>query len=901
MIAVAQDDVSQRLLEAYQGFVRALELRLTKVGYVLALCLVPAAVTLDLFVYPELIRPIIILRLICDAMMLPCFGMLFTRMGRRYTRTLATTFLLVPMLSICWMIYASEGSDSPYYAGLNLVMLAACLLTTFGARDAMCFCAVVLASYCFACFLHAAAPPATTLHKSVLINGNVLVNNLYFLAATALVCVTSCHFSSLRRFEDFRLKHELDANNTQLASTLKKLQDTEVQLVQSEKMNALGKLSAGLLHEINNPLNFTFMALQIAQQDAEDDPSLKETLGDIHQGMSRIRSVISDLRAFAYPSKLSDAEPFKLSEALTTALRLTAHEIGEIPIEQIGVAETRVLGSKTQIVHVLMNLVVNAVHALREKPTGREPRITIECVAKGGRTEIAVRDNGTGVAATDLHRLLEPFFTTKEPGKGTGLGLSICHTIVRNHGGDISITTDHASWTRVAFDLAAAPECAPAPINLSECRMTLPNTGEKAPASGYAILYVDDEEQALKYFRRGFEKEFPVLTASSVPQALALLEKEHANVGVLLTDHRMPGQTGVELLARVRHAWPDIVRILVTAYSDIGSAIDAVNSGSVFKYLTKPVDLPNLKAVLREAMGVFVEKRRRDTLLDEKLSTIQQMVVTDRVQSMAAMASGISHHIRNSLTAMTCYFEELDSAAEAGTPGAGAPEGYLKNLLALAKQDRERLARIAQDVSQHVSVPRFEIKADVELAPLLRQAAADAVEALGGRPVSLDVPAGFPNLKADPAALVRMFSALIACVAGQARPGGAVSVTVLPIHAAASPGEEGRAHSRDTAARARIRLRGEGLDWQDEQVAAFFSPFSVSSTAPARLGMGLLETYYTAIGHGGELQTHAKAPLGPGFEVSLALDPEAARRDQSAGRGLALPTVGPTPPRAIPA
>ena len=155
-----------------------------------------------------------------------------------------------------------------------------------------------------ACLLHTAAPAGDALHKSALANGSVLFNNLYFLVATAVrvrgVVPTS---ASKRRFEDFRLRHELDVNNEPADATIKKLQETEVQLVQSEKMNALGKLSAGLLHEINNPLNFTFMALQVAEQEAGDNAELKETLADISQGMTRIRAVISDLRTFAYPSQ----------------------------------------------------------------------------------------------------------------------------------------------------------------------------------------------------------------------------------------------------------------------------------------------------------------------------------------------------------------------------------------------------------------------------------------------------------------------------------------------------------------------------------------------------------------------------------------------------------------------
>ena len=91
-------------------------------------------------------------------------------------------------------------------------------------------------------------------------DARTLYNNLYFLVLNGVIATTACRTAS-GGLEDFRLRHELAVNNHELAATLKKLQETEVQLVQSEKMNALGKLSAGLLHEVNNPLNFTFMAV----------------------------------------------------------------------------------------------------------------------------------------------------------------------------------------------------------------------------------------------------------------------------------------------------------------------------------------------------------------------------------------------------------------------------------------------------------------------------------------------------------------------------------------------------------------------------------------------------------------------------------------------------------------
>src|SRR3954471_21542200 len=125
---------------------------------------------------------------------------------------------------------------------------------------------------------------------------------------------------------------------------------------------------------------------------------------------------------------------------------------------------------------------------------------------------------------------------------------------------------------------AAAPN--PSPDVPPHAQPTPAAQTAAAPAlQPYAILYVDDEEQALKYFKKAYANTFPVLTAPSVDEALKVLEAEHAQVGILLSDHRMPGKTGVELLATVKDKWPHIMRILVTAYADMESAILAVNSG----------------------------------------------------------------------------------------------------------------------------------------------------------------------------------------------------------------------------------------------------------------------------------------------------------------------------------
>lgn len=457
---------SESLVEAYKKFYINLRVRQAKICFSLAMFLVPACIGLDYFVYPDLAWPMFVARLWSDVAMLPFFIALFYTWGRKYVRLIDSAPLISACIAICYMIYRAEGALSPYYAGLNIVIAAAILLIPYTLPEACAICGFVITSYIVTCVLQYYNHPPVHVPVSVLPPFNTMVNNFYFLAMTALIACTSNHFSSVRRFQEFRLRHELDENNlqlaqtnqkldennVQLAQTIQKLKETEVQLVQSEKMNAIGKLSAGLLHEVNNPLNFTFMALQVAELEADGKPDLKEALADISQGMSRIRTVISDLRAFAYPSAVTTEAEFSLEEAFVTAKRLTSQEMKEMKIEADALKGRKAMGTSTQIVHVFMNLLINSAYAMRKKGE-KNPVISITTTEKNNRLFIAVRDNGCGVPKENISRLFEPFFTTKQPGEGTGLGLSICHTIVKNHGGELTVASELDQWTEFTFDL----------------------------------------------------------------------------------------------------------------------------------------------------------------------------------------------------------------------------------------------------------------------------------------------------------------------------------------------------------------------------------------------------------------------------------------------------------------
>ena len=155
------------------------------------------------------------------------------------------------------------------------------------------------------------------------------------------------------------------------------------------------------------------------------------------------------------------------------------------------------------------------------------------------------------------------------------------------------------------------------------------------------ILYVDDEPMALKYFERLVSPLAPVITALSVEEGKAVLRERAGEIAVLVTDQRMPGAHGNELLRFTREFHPRIVRMLTTAYSELGEAIEAINSGEIYRYITKPWELGSLHADLRNALELAELRNERDHLLGQKLMVQQQGLLGSRLASLAMLGAGL--------------------------------------------------------------------------------------------------------------------------------------------------------------------------------------------------------------------------------------------------------------------
>lgn len=163
------------------------------------------------------------------------------------------------------------------------------------------------------------------------------------------------------------------------------------------------------------------------------------------------------------------------------------------------------------------------------------------------------------------------------------------------------------------------------------------NTTQAPPA----ILFVDDEATAVKYFQRAIGQLAPVVTGGSVEEGKALLDAHGDSLAVLVSDQRMPGEYGNELLRYARERYPHIVRILTTAYSELDQTVEAVNQGQIHRYIKKPWDITALRMELKQALELSGLRRERDQLVREKLSVMQKQTVAARIGMVQALAASL--------------------------------------------------------------------------------------------------------------------------------------------------------------------------------------------------------------------------------------------------------------------
>ena len=417
-----------------------------RITCVLAMALIAAGVGLDAAFYPQNLVEFGFVRLVVVLLIGAALWSYSRPWWLKRVRLLTFFWIALPQLMIAWMVYYTNGEASIYFVGLTLAVSGISIFLPLTVRDALVFCAFTLCAYTLACVMR----------EEGVQYWPALLGQLLFILFFSAIAVTVSVYGDRQRRQTYALQKEVQRQKDELFAQNRSLVDIKGQLIQREKMAAIGTLSAGLLHELNNPVNYSLMAINmgLTLPAAKNDDMLRESLNDAREGMDRVQSIVSDLKTFAYQKPGEDAQrPFLLERAVRSAQRLAGHELKGIEVVLDLPQDTHVVGDEPALIGVFINLLSNAAHALAQCERA-QPRIDVRAWIEGGRMKIAVRDNGHGIAPEHLGRVFEPFFTTRDVGAGLGLGLSVSYGIVQRHGSTLSVQSEQGAWTEFSFDLA---------------------------------------------------------------------------------------------------------------------------------------------------------------------------------------------------------------------------------------------------------------------------------------------------------------------------------------------------------------------------------------------------------------------------------------------------------------
>jgi signal transduction histidine kinase len=249
-----------------------------------------------------------------------------------------------------------------------------------------------------------------------------------------------------------RLYGRLEGKIHELEEAREKMAEMQSQLVQAEKLAAIGQLASGVAHELNNPLSGIIGLAQVMLEGDGLTGQQKEDLETIHAQSQRCRYIIQNLLAFSRRNK-SDREPVDVGVLLNATLRLVQYDFTTSGIKMlvdIKEAMTPVSGNASQLEQVFLNLITNARQSMEDSGGGT---LKVNAHQSGGMILVSVSDTGPGIAPDIISRIFDPFFTTKPVGKGTGLGLSISHGIVEQHGGGLSVKSEPGQGATFTVEL----------------------------------------------------------------------------------------------------------------------------------------------------------------------------------------------------------------------------------------------------------------------------------------------------------------------------------------------------------------------------------------------------------------------------------------------------------------
>src|SRR6266851_3460 len=387
------------------------------------------------------------------------------------------------------------------------------------------------------------------------------------------------------------------------------LKRLEEQLIQAEKLAAMGQMLAGVAHELNNPLTAILGVTELLREREGTDDSIKRQLDLTHRQARRAARIVQNLLEFSRPAS-PHKKSLDVNSLVERTLQLHEHSLRRNNIEVEFRPEPglpAVIGDANQLIQVFLNLVTNAEQAIREvRDSGR---IQVRLTSNANRVRVTVQDDGVGIRPEALPRIFDPFYTTKRPGGGTGLGLSICMSIIREHGGNIEAETLPAGGSAFTIYLPVAPDqvCEPLPA-LPETGATFSEAAQPLAdsLSGRSILVLDDEESLRMLLEEGLSaRGLRVSCAATTDEALAHLRTSSYDA-VLCDLHLSAGGftvDGRDAAVRILEAAGTQKPLVIYMTGDLLENLPDAAGGSQPICLQKPFRISDVLALLKDVLS----------------------------------------------------------------------------------------------------------------------------------------------------------------------------------------------------------------------------------------------------------------------------------------------------------
>ena len=385
----------------------------------------------------------------------------------------------------------------------------------------------------------------------------------------------------------------------------------EIQLRQSQKMEAIGALAGGIAHDFNNILSVIIGYSELAQINAnsscpEGNSRVLLDLQGVLQAATRAKNLVKQILTFSR-QQTGDRKPMEIGNIIREGLRMLRSLIPQsieirAPLQAEGAV---VLADPTQLHQIIMNLGTNAYHAMRE--TGGILTVELEQtvlleddpqrmnwhLTPGPYVVLRVSDSGAGMELAVLERIFEPYFTTKDKDSGTGMGLAVVHGIVKNHDGHISVSSEPGKGSTFQVHLP-----------LIVRKGAEEGDGKVAEIQGGSerLLLVDDEKAVLEVEERMLSGLGYNVTVLHKPElALELLENDSHAFDLVMTDMTMPGMNGSQLIREILRIRPDMPVVLCTGFSELMNEPKARALG-IRQYIMKPVTRFEVALAIRRAL-----------------------------------------------------------------------------------------------------------------------------------------------------------------------------------------------------------------------------------------------------------------------------------------------------------